>query len=88
MQIGQIVKGHVNEALGLNNDISQQRLQVCYRCPLYTSRLGGICNDRLWLDPITGDVSVTKKEGYKKGCGCRLLAKTRLSAAQCPVNKW
>lgn len=88
MQIGQIVKGHINEVLGLNQDIAQQRLQVCYSCPLYTSRLGGLCNDRLWLNPNTGDVSIDKKEGYKRGCGCRLLAKTRIPTASCPLNKW
>lgn len=86
--IGQIIKGHINEALNLNKDISQSRLQICYTCPLYSSRLGGVCNNRLWLNPITGDVSTVKKEGYKNGCSCRLLAKTRLPNATCPLDKW
>ena len=52
MEIGQIINGHVNEILGLNKDISKQRLEICYRCPLYTTKLGGMCNDKLWYDRI------------------------------------
>ncbi|MDE5977509.1 MAG: hypothetical protein K2G70_03460 [Turicibacter sp.] len=60
MQIGQIVKGHINEVLGLNKDISKERLEVCYYCPLYSNKFGGLCNSRLWYNPNTGDVSTTK----------------------------
>lgn len=88
MEIGQIIKGHINEVLDLNKDISQGRVAICKRCPLYSDRLGGTCNDRLWLNVETGDVSITKKEGYKNGCGCRLSAKTRLVNARCPLGKW
>ena len=88
MDIGQIVKGHINEVLGLNKDLSEERLKVCYSCPLYSTKLGGLCNSRLWLNPNTGDISTMKKEGYKRGCGCRLFAKTKLPEASCPLNKW
>ena len=88
MEIGQIVKGHINEVLGLNKDLSEERLKVCYSCPLYSTKLGGLCNSRLWLNPNTGDVSTTKQEGYKNGCGCRLLAKTKIPEASCPLKKW
>ena len=81
MDIGQIVKGHINEVLGLNKDLSEERLKVCYSCPLYSTKLGGLCNSRLWLNPNTGDVSTIKKEGYKRGCGFRILAKTKLPEA-------
>lgn len=60
MQIGQIVKGHVNEVLGLNKDISEERLNICYSCPIYSPKFGGLCNNRLWLNPNTGDVSTTE----------------------------
>lgn len=88
MEIGNIIRGHVNEFFGLNKDISEGRLKICYTCPLYSSKLGGTCNNKLWLNVETGDVSSTPKEGYRKGCGCRLLAKTSLTDAVCPVNKW
>lgn len=88
MQIGQIVQGHVNELLGLNKDISQERMKICKICPLFLNSLGGICNPKLYLNPKTEDVSTTYKDGYKKGCGCRLLAKTKLVNAHCPNDKW
>lgn len=86
--IKDIVKGHVNELLGLNKDISQVRMNICRKCPLFLNELGGICNPRLYLDAKTGDVSTIKKDGYVSGCGCRLSAKTRLSGSACPNGKW
>ena len=86
--IKDIVKGHVNELLGLNKDISLVRMDICRRCPLFLNELGGICNPRLYLNVETGDVSTKKKDGYVNGCGCRLSAKTRLSGSKCPNGKW
>lgn len=88
MEIGQIIKGHINEILSLNKDISEERLKICYYCPLYSPKFGGMCNNRLWLNPNTGDVSTVKKDGYKRGCGCRLLSKTKVLEASCPLDKW
>lgn len=88
MEIGNIIQGHWNEITGHNQDISQNRLSICYSCPIYSNRFGGLCNDKLWLNPNTGDVSTVKKEKYKNGCGCRLQAKTRLPDAKCPLGKW
>lgn len=34
-----IVNGHINEVLGLNKDISQERLKICKTCPLYKNSL-------------------------------------------------
>ena len=88
MQIGNIVKGHVNEVLGKNEDLYEERMAICKECPLYSLELGGLCNPRLYLNPKTGDVSTHYKDGYKNGCGCRLKAKTRVPSAHCPNNKW
>ena len=46
------------------------------------------CNSKLWLNPETNDVSREKKDGYVKGCGCRISAKIRVSAERCPAGKW
>ena len=88
MEVKNIIQGHINEVFNINEDISKNRLKICYRCPLYSNKLGGICNSRLWLTRNTGDVSVIMKPGYIKGCGCRLRSKTRLPNAKCPVDKW
>lgn len=89
MQIGQIIKGTANEFFGLNKDMAEERIKICKRCPLYTVILGQeICNNKLYLNTETGDISLTEKDGYKRGCGCRLRAKTTLNDAECPLGKW
>lgn len=88
MNIGNIVTGHLNEMLGLNKDLVAERMKICKICPLYSQRLGGMCNNRLFLNVETGDVSLEAKPGYHRGCGCRLNAKLTLNHEKCPVGKW
>ena len=88
MEIGQIIKGHVNEVLNLNQDISQVRKQICKKCPIFKDFMGGICNPKLWLNPKTGEVSTYSQPGFIRGCGCRLNAKTTLKNGHCPAGKW
>lgn len=84
----QIIEGHARELFGLNSDLSEGRLRICLKCPLYLDQFGGICNNGLFYNPKTGDVSEKKKDGYYKGCGCRLRAKTTLKNEHCPAGKW
>lgn len=89
MGLKAILDGHTNELLGLNKDASEARMKICKQCPLFKKTIvGPICNSRLWLDLETGEISTTKKDRYKNGCGCRLEAKTTLLSAVCPINKW
>lgn len=88
MNIIDIANGHIKEVFNINEDLSKSRLKICYACPLYSKRLGGLCNNDLWLNVNTGEVSSVEKEGYIRGCGCRLLAKTRLPEATCMAGKW
>jgi hypothetical protein len=76
------------EILKLPEELSRNRMNICYKCPLYSSKYGGLCNNELWLNKETGDVSTEQKEGYKRGCGCLLNSKTRISSAKCPLEKW
>lgn len=89
MEITEIIKGHINEALNANQDLSEERIKICKQCPLYIKKsYGEVCNNELFLNKETGDVSVYPKNGYYRGCGCRLKAKTTLITAHCPVGKW
>ena len=88
MEVRNIIKGHVNEVLGLNVDLKEKRLEICHKCPLFKDILGGLCNSELYLNPKTGDVSREQKDGYYRGCGCRLQAKATLVTASCPIKKW
>ena len=90
MGLSAILNGHTNELLGLNKNISLVRLNICKKCKLYknSSLLGEICNNKLWINPKNEDISTEYKDGYIKGCGCRLRAKTTLVNATCPIGKW
>ena len=89
MGASSILTGHINEVLGLNKDLSKQRLQICSQCPLCEKTIAGpICNRKLWYNVKTNEVSNKQKVGFKNGCGCRLKAKTSVTNAECPVGKW
>ncbi len=88
MNIFDIANGHIKEAFDINQELSESRLKICYACPLYSEKLGGLCNNKLWLNVNTGDVSDHQKEGYIRGCACRVKAKTRLPNAKCVAGKW
>ena len=88
MEVSNIVKGHINELLGLGKDLSEERMKICLKCPIYSELLGGICNSKLWINPETDEISLRKKQGYVQGCACRLKAKTTLIKEHCPANKW
>ena len=48
MKVGDIINGHVNEVLGRNESLSEQRLKICKTCPLYKEGpIGAICNPNL-----------------------------------------
>lgn len=69
-------------------DIAEYRLNICYKCPIYSTRMGGLCNNKLWLDPKTNDVSTSKKSGYIRGCGCLLKSKVKNPDSSCIADKW
>lgn len=83
-----IINGHVNEAFNSNEELYKKRIEICKKCPLYKeSNFGPICNPKLFINK-NDETSTVKKEGYVKGCGCRLNAKTRLTYSKCIINKW
>lgn len=85
MSVSQIIEGTVNNLLDKNTELYQERINICKKCPLLNSL--GICNPLKYLNPQTGEVSNTKKEGFVKGCGCVMSSKTRVPNAKCVVGK-
>ncbi len=83
-----IVEGNVNRTLNLKEELANQRIQICYQCPLYSQKFGGQCNNKLWYNVNTGDISLEQKDGYVNGCGCILKSKVRATNAKCPIGKW
>lgn len=77
--------------MGINQTMAEKRLEICESCPIYkeiNKIVGGVCSSYLYLNPITGEISTKFKEGFFRGCGCRLNAKTRLKNQKCPSGKW
>lgn len=88
MELGQIIHGHFNEITGQHKNLKHERIEICKTCPIYSPILGGICNNKLWINSDTQDVSTVQKDGYVRGCGCRIQAKASLPNAKCIINKW
>lgn len=89
MEIKNIIIGHINEVFSREEELSDQRLAICRECPLYKkTALGYVCDPNKYVNMKTGEVSDTKRTGFKGGCNCRLSAKTRLKDAKCPLEKW
>jgi len=87
MQILDIINGHKNELLHINDELSESRMKICRKCPIFKNILGGICNSKLWLNPETNEVSGKPKDGFVRGCNCRMVAKTRVPTAVCVAGK-
>lgn len=90
MEVGKIVKGHVNEFFNKEQELHDKRIKICKECPLYKKDniLGYICNPDLYVNIKTGDTSEDYKPNYVNGCGCRLSASTRVKDKRCPLGKW
>lgn len=89
MSINKIVEGHFNSLIDKNKELLTQRMQLCRSCVLYKidSIFGEMCNKHLYVNTKTGETSEVSKPGFYNGCGCRLVAKTRLVDEICPIKK-
>lgn len=87
MKTFNIIEGHIRELIKSNEEISQERLLICKKCSIVKLK-SLICNNNLYVNPYNNHFSITQKEGYYKGCGCRLKAKTTLINEKCPAGKW
>lgn len=86
-----IIQGHINEFLGNKKALAIPRRNICKKCPLYhINDFWGWaeCNSHLYLNPKTNQTSETEKEGFIKGCGCRIEAKITVANEKCPTGKW
>lgn len=90
MGLDQIISGHVKELLNQEQELFNERIKICRECKLLTKDkiLGEICDKYKWINPDTQELSLIQLDGYINGCGCRLMAKTRVPEAHCPLKKW
>lgn len=89
INVGQVIKGHVNEITKQENDLYESRIRICKQCPLYTeTSLGPVCDSKKCFNKETNKTQSYPSDGFICGCACRLNAKTRLKNAKCVLNKW
>lgn len=68
-------------------ELQEARLAICEKCPLYKlGSFGPVCNPDKYING-EGEVSYLPKSGYKKGCGCLLVPKSRNIDNHCAVGK-
>jgi len=84
-----ILIGIKNKVAGKNDDLYCKRLAICSHCPLYKNDflLGYICSNKRYING-NGEVSLSPKDGYVKGCGCIIALKARVEDEHCIINKW
>lgn len=89
MGMKSIVTGHLKELIGSEQELSGSRMEICSKCPIIALKsYGYVCDSSKHLNPETNEVSYLYKDGFYKGCGCRLNAKTREQEEHCPAGKW
>lgn len=89
INVGQVIKGHINEITNQENALYEARIKICKKCPLYTeTTFGPVCDSKKCFNPNTNKSQYYPSAGYICGCGCRLSAKTRLKDSECVLNKW
>lgn len=88
----EILTGHMNElkykiGVGSETDevVFKHRETICNSCPL---KNGNSCDTQKWINASNFDVSNMPKEGYIRGCGCRLSAKQKSKGSKCPAGFW
>ena len=89
INVGQVAKGWVNDALKLEQDLYDQRMPICTKCPLYSDGpLGPICDSKKCIDEKTGEITSYPGPGKICGCRCVLTKKTRVKNAKCVRGLW
>ena len=65
----------------------EERLNICKKCGIYNTSEEK-CSSILYINPETNNVSLMKKDGYYKGCGCVIPIKVKRGSNHCPAHKW
>lgn len=88
-QVGQIAEGWARDLVKSEQQLHDERMSICKKCPLYTEdALGPKCSNKLCYNPTTGATALYPGQGYTCGCGCWLDKKTRVKESKCVLNKW
>lgn len=86
-QFGQIVEGYTNYAFGKEEELSEKRMEICRKCPLYDEDTDR-CSSKKCYNKKTGELSTVPDKGFICGCNCYMTKKSRVKNAKCVLNNW
>lgn len=74
----------------LDKSLIEERMNICKKCPIYKEHSihGGICDSSKYISKDGQRWSYFKKDGFVKGCGCKLNNKTKYSTNHCIIDLW
>ena len=72
------------------DEFVKKRLEICANCPIVKmdSVWGPICDNKKYISPDGNDWSFFPKDGWKRGCGCKLRYRANSSSKHCIAGKW
>lgn len=87
IKIKQIAEGWTNYVLGKETELSQKRLKICKKCPLYEEK-SDRCDGNKCYNKETGEISKFPQKGFICGCNCYMKKATRSVSKKCNLGKW
>ena len=74
----------------MGNDLFSNRMAICKQCLLFKENgvWGPECDGSKWINPEGTLTSVKFKEGWTRGCGCKLNWKCKQLKSKCILGKW
>ena len=86
-QIGDIVEGYTNYALGKEDDLYEKRIKICRQCPLYNKEKDKCDSKKCW-DKINKKLVDYPGKDIICGCGCIMSKAGRATSKKCVLGKW
>lgn len=86
-QIKDIAEGWTNYALDRESELSEIRMKVCRKCPLYNNE-NDRCDASRCINVKTGKMEMGPGKDIVCGCNCYVSKKSRVLNAKCVLNKW
>lgn len=69
-------------------DLFEKRIEICKKCPLWKDTpTGPVCDSNKYIN-IDKNVSYFKRNGFYKGCGCKLYFRAKNPRLHCVINLW
>ena len=85
--IGQIAEGWTNDFLGKEQELSDMRMKICRKCPLYNKETDRCDSKKCW-DIKQNKLADAPGKDVICGCQCIISKKSRVPNAKCVLSRW